>query len=147
VAFIRENIQFRIMIEVFAMQAFVRVVSDEWLETMRKTHEALRHSLRNSPKLAKATLHEYLELDHKFHREFVKALENKAIEDTHARVHENVSMARKVHQTRAFASQLLDTVDEHLAILEAIRARDIDQAVAALEAHFRSSTYRAFATT
>ncbi len=54
-------------------------------------------------------------------------------------------MAQKVHRRPGFRSALLHTIDEHLAVITCLEHRDIDGAVAALEAHFRASTHRTFA--
>jgi len=53
-------------------------------------------------------------------------------------------MARRVHQ-RKFHTQLSATIGEHLKILDALDARDVEGAVSSLEAHFSASTYRTYA--
>ena len=92
-----------------------------------------------------ATQDKFLAIDRDLHADFVKALDNKAILQTHTRLQENIRMARRVHQRSAFRGQLLDTADEHLRIINALARHDVEGAVAALEAHFRASTHRTFA--
>lgn len=144
VAFIRENFQFRVMIEVHALKAFAATVSDEWLANMRARHEECRTELLG-PTLLEAVQGKCLALDRKMHREFVEALDNRAILETHTRIQDNLSMARRVHQRSVFKGQLANTVDEHLRIIECLELRDTDGAISALEAHFRASTHRTFA--
>ncbi|CDP52824.1 GntR family transcriptional regulator [Paradevosia shaoguanensis] len=144
VAFIRENYQFRIMMEVFAMRAFAEVVKPEWLADMRKRHEDCRALLiADTPfEEARAVV---VALDRQFHRNIVQSLDNRAILATHARVQDNLNMARRVHQSGFIRSQLISTMDEHLRVLESLEKRDTDGAIANLEAHFRASTHRTFA--
>ena len=87
----------------------------------------------------------FLALDMRFHREIVEALDNRAILDTHNRLQENIRMAQQVHRRPGFRSALLDTVDEHLKVIDALANRDVEGAISALEAHFRASTHRTFA--
>ena len=86
-----------------------------------------------------------LALDGRLHREIVEALGNRAILDTHQRLQENIRMAQQVHRRPGFRGALLETVDEHLKVLDALAAHDVEAAVSALEAHFRASTHRTFA--
>ena len=87
----------------------------------------------------------FLARDMPFHREIVEALDNRAILDTHNRLQENIRMAQQVHRRPGFRGALLETVDEHLKVIDALQNHDVEAAVAALEAHFRASTHRTFA--
>lgn len=144
VAFIRENFQFRIMIETHALRAFGDKVTDAWLTTMRLRHEECRTALEDLSQFDE--LQGRLKfLDNKMHRDIVESLDNRAILETHARLQDNLSMARRAHQRSVYRVQLVDTINEHLAVIEALEARDLTAAVSALEAHFRASSHRTFA--
>lgn len=144
VAFIRENYQFRIMIEIFALKSFGDTVSDEWLAGMRRNHEECRALLAGGGPFEAAQT-PFLELDGRMHREIVASLGNRAILDTHERLQENIRMAQRVHRRPGFRGYLVDTVDEHMRVIAALEQRDIPGAIAAMEAHFRASTHRTFA--
>ncbi len=144
VAFIRENYQFRIMIEEFALRSFGNTVTAEWLENMRESHEECRGNLTDGGPFREEQLR-FLALDMRFHREIVEALDNRAILDTHTRLQENIRMAQQVHRRPGFRGALLETVDEHLRVIDALENHDVEAAVTALEAHFRASTHRTFA--
>jgi GntR family transcriptional regulator, rspAB operon transcriptional repressor len=144
VAFIRENFQFRIMIEVHALRQFGDLVTEEWLANMHRRHDESREELKGPGSFDEA-LTRFLALDRKMHRDIVEALDNHAILATHTRLQENLGMARRVHQRSTYRNQLIDTVDEHMRMIERLEARDVDGAIAALEAHFRASTHRTFA--
>lgn len=145
VTFIRENMQFRSMIEIFAMQVFVRNVSEEWLADMHCKHLELRAEWQAS-KHARDTQSESKSrlLDRLFHGGIVEPLGNEAIQETHKRVIHNVHIARKVHQTSFGKTHYLDTIDEHLRILDAVKSGDTEKAIEALEAHFQTATHRLF---
>lgn len=142
--FIRENMQYRIMIEAFAMPIFIRSVTEEWQEDIRNRHKELQEELRIRSKLdanwaLKSTL-----LDRRFHGGIVAALSNDAIRRTYERVIDNMRLARQVHQSSPGKADYFDSIDEHMLILDAVEAGDTASAIAALEAHFRASTHRVF---
>jgi DNA-binding GntR family transcriptional regulator len=144
VAFIRENYQFRIMIEIYALRSFGDTVTEEWLANMRQSHQECRVNLTDGGPFEDAQIR-FIALDGRMHREIVEALGNRAILDTHERLQENIRMAQRVHRRPGFRSALLTTIDEHLRVIEGLEQRNVDAAVEALEAHFRASTHRTFA--
>jgi GntR family transcriptional regulator, rspAB operon transcriptional repressor len=144
VAFIRENYQFRVLIETAAIREFVANFTPAWLDDMRARHWAGRADLGN-PDLSDEVQDRVLALDRELHQSFVEAMGNGAILRTHNRLQDNIGMARRVHQRPFFRTQLISTMDEHLKILDSLEARDADGAVANLEAHFRASAFRTFA--
>lgn len=144
VAFIRENYQFRIMIETYALRSFGELVTNEWLANIRTRHEESRKELQGSVSFDHA-LRNFGTLDRKMHRDIVEALDNRAILETHARLQDNLNMAKRVHQRSVYKGQLLDTVDEHLKIITCLDSRDVDGAAEALAAHFRGATHRTYA--
>ena len=144
VAFIRENYQFRIMIETYALRTFGETVTEEWLANIRARHEECRKELQGSVSFEDAQRN-FSILDRKMHRDIVEALDNRAILDTHARLQENLNMAKRVHQRSVFRGQLLDTIDEHLKVITALDGRDVDGAIESLAAHFRGATHRTYA--
>jgi DNA-binding GntR family transcriptional regulator len=144
VAFIRENYQFRIMIETYALRAFGDMVTDAWLITMRMRHEDCRKALTGAGPF-EAVQSQIVALDRKMHRDIVEALDNRAILETHTRIQENLGMARRVHRRSIYRGQLIEAIDEHLDIIACLERRDVPAAVATLEAHFRGATHRTFA--
>jgi len=142
VAFIRENFQFRIMIETHALRLFASAVTKEWIADIRARHEESRIEL-SAPELTEEAQNKFLAVDRHMHRSFVEALENRAILVTHNRLQDNISMARRVHR-RIFKNQLISTIDEHLKIVDNLAAGEIEKAVENLEAHFQASIYRTF---
>ena len=145
VSFIRENMQFRAMIEIYAMPVFVRNVGKEWLVELRAMHEQLQSAWQEKAHDRDAELSSKSRfLDRVFHTGIVKPLGNQAIEAQHKRVSHNVHIARKVHTTPFGKQHYLDTIKEHFCVLDAVEDGDTKAAITALEAHFSSATHRLF---
>lgn len=144
VAFIRENYQFRIMIEIFALRSFADTATGDWLADMRSSHEECRRSLTSGEPFENGQIR-FIALDNRMHHEIVASLGNRAILDTHTRLQENIRMVQRVHRRPGFRGYLVETIDEHMKVIAALEQRDINSAIASLEAHFRASTHRTFA--
>jgi DNA-binding GntR family transcriptional regulator len=141
VAFIRENYQFRSVIELHAIRAFLPRAGRQWLADMRARHETLREVA--SDKTVAADLNAtFIALDSDMHVSFVGALENRAISAAYARIMDNINLARQVHERTELRTRVLDSLREHLAILDSIETGDAEGAVTNLELHFRASAYR-----
>lgn len=144
VAFIRENFQFRIMIETNALRSFGDKVTEEWLYSTRARHDECR-ALLQDPVGFETAMGRIAAVDRRMHRDIVEALDNRTILDTHERLQDNLSMARRVHQRSVYRGQLIDTIDEHMRVIESLEKHDVEGAIVNLEAHFRGSTHRTFA--
>jgi len=143
-AFIRENFQFRIMIEINALRIFAQTDIADWVMQMTTAHDRSTHELSEAGNID-AAIARFIATDRKFHADIVAVLNNRAISATHRRLQENIGMARLTHKRTPFRQQLLDTVDEHRRVLNALAAGKADLAILALDAHFRDSTHRTFA--
>ena len=64
-------------------------------------------------------------LDRKFNHDIVKALDNLAILETHTSLQENLSMAHRVHQRAAFRGHLIESLEEHLQVIDRVERQDI----------------------
>ena len=141
VAFIRENYQFRSVIELHAIREFQPRCSRQWLADMHARHQGVLESANTD--LAAADLNgRFTKLDSDMHVSFVETLENRAISAVYARIMDNINLARQVHDRTAVRTRVLDSVREHLAILESLERGDAEGAVTNLELHFRASAYR-----
>jgi DNA-binding GntR family transcriptional regulator len=141
VAFIRENYQFRSVIELHAIRAFLPRAGREWLAEMRARHQDLIEAASNEVVAADLNA-TFTTLDSDMHVSFVGALENRAISAAYARIMDNINLARQVHDRTALRTRVLDSLGEHLSILDGIEKGDAEGAAASLELHFRASAYR-----
>ena len=141
VAFIRENYQFRSVIELHAIRAFLPRASRQWLADMRTRHYELR-GVASSDITPPDLNRTFMTLDSDMHVSFVEALENRSISAAYARIMDNINLARQVHDRTALRTRILDSLGEHMTILDSIERGDAEGAVANLELHFRASAYR-----
>lgn len=145
VSFIRQNMQFRTMIELFALPIFTRNVSRDWLDDMQSQHQKLQAEWRRADGDRDQNLErESRQLDRHFHASIIRAVANDAIEEQHRRICQNIHLARKVHQTSFGKEHYLATLEEHLRVLDAILTGGESGARQAIEEHFRSATHRLF---
>lgn len=140
VSFIRENLQFRTILELDAIESFALNADQSWVDEQVERHQSIRAELRDNPEAANRGSTETF--DRPFHRAMIRSLGNETITTTYERIMDNVTLAQLVHRRRYSAEQITDTIDEHLIVLDKIAARDPDGARTALRAHFRSSTHR-----
>ncbi len=139
---IREAFQFRILLEKEAVANFTRTASDDAIAALLNDHREiaeLAHSGNGSTELdARAQA-----VDWGMHDAFIDALGNSIISNAY-RV--NSIKMRLINQERfRIAGHVKSVMAEHLAIIEAIQRRDVDEAVERLVAHIRSARDRALA--
>ncbi len=141
-SFVRENYQFRILIEIEALRAFVANVPDGWLAAVRDRHKTVMASMDKGKRNMEA-IEAFVALDQFVHFSFVSALGNKSILATHNRLQQNIRMVRAIQGTTAYENNLLEAGREHLELFERIEANDLEGASRCLRRHFESSIYRA----
>ena len=140
-SFVRENYQFRILIEVEALRAFVANVPEGWLPAVRARQVELL-GVFQSGQSDMAAMEAFVALDQFLHSSLVEALGNKSILATHTRLQQNIRMVRAMQQTSAYAGQLAEAATEHLDLLDRIEEGDLEGASRGLRRHFESSIYR-----
>ncbi|MDA4848721.1 GntR family transcriptional regulator [Hoeflea poritis] len=141
-SFVRENYQFRILIEIEALRAFVANVPEGWLAAVRDRHKSVMATIDKGKRDMEA-IEAFVALDQFVHSSFVTALGNKSILSTHNRLQQNIRMVRAMQGTTAYENNLLEAGREHLELFERIEAGDLEGASRCLRRHFESSIYRA----
>ena len=139
-AFIRENLQFRSILEFGAIDTFCLKVDQVWVDDQIELHNAIKADLAKAA--PGPNQHSSETFDQPFHKALVDSLENETISRTFGRIMDNVTLAQLVHRKTYRADQITDTLNEHLVILDRINARDATGAKAALRSHFKFSTHR-----
>jgi len=139
---IREAFQFRILLEKEAVANFTRTASDDAIAAMLKDHREIAE-LANSGNGSTELDARAQAVDWGMHDAFIDALGNSIISNVY-RV--NSIKMRLINQERfRIAGHVKSVMAEHLAIIEAIQRRDVDEAVERLVAHIRSARDRALA--
>ncbi|WP_084639865.1 GntR family transcriptional regulator [Kaistia adipata] len=135
----RNTYQLRGILERPAVRAFAEFASDEQLDALIARHERGMAALEKegfTPEIAS----EIVAIDAALHFEIIGALGNPLIVSTHRRVHNYLQLIR-LDRTLT-APIVMRTLREHMALLEACKARDADAAEAALQTHFSNALQR-----
>ena len=136
--FMSENMQFRIMIEKYALDAFLETVESDWIAEQVRLHEQAIEKLEHAEDLRELNAY-ILDFDRDFHRFIVGALQNKAITKAHEYAQTKLRIARQVHRRVPPRKTNLIAKEDHLKILGAVQTRDAKAAAQALDEHFEHS--------
>lgn len=138
IEFMRENMQFRVMIEKHAIEPFIEEVTDDWIEDQIAQHRAVISRIEANEEVAIVNPL-VLELDRAFHRTIVASLKNNAISKAHEYTQTKLRIARQVHRRIPPRKTNMNAMLQHIKILEVFRSRDVTEVSKALDTHFEGS--------
>lgn len=145
VNFIGETFQFRGMLEREGLRKFASMVPPHWIEEMRTRHLDVIDVVR-----AAETPDEFRgpvrELESAFHESFIAAYDNRQIETVYARLAQKMYIIRLHNMVAVGPANTEKSMREHLAIIEALAARNTEGAIAALEGHLQAVLHRVLTT-
>jgi DNA-binding GntR family transcriptional regulator len=140
VSLIHEAFQFRAILETAAIRHFVTVADDGTLGELEKlTTSVLRRfdgGGQTDPRLIDAAL----QVDWGMHDMIVESVGNRIMTSAHRQNFDKIKMIRLHGRSPRY---LPLAMEEHLAVIAAMKARDPDRAAAALEQHLRAAERRA----
>lgn len=139
---IRDAFQMRIALEREAVLAAVRSMADEVIAEQERLHRDILDRLRAEPAPPAAFFDEGQDVDSAFHDLLITGTGNDLIINAY-----NVNTIRirliKLDRIRLTKLTLPSAFADHLAVIDALKARDPAAAVAAIEAHVRNARDRA----
>ncbi|MEP1588869.1 MAG: GntR family transcriptional regulator [Tateyamaria sp.] len=136
--FMSENMRFRVMIENSAIEAFAGNVRPDWINDQLIKHKDAIAGLEEAEDLQE--WNDYIvDFDRAFHRTIVAALDNKAVTKAHEYIQTKLRIARLVHRRVPPRKTNLIAMQDHLAILDALKTGDLGNVRTALDAHFVQS--------
>ena len=140
VSLIHEAFEFRAILELAAVRRFAREADDATIARLeRDTTDMLRRldgGSNDDPKLIDAAL----QVDWGMHDMIVESVGNRIMTSAHRQNFDKIKMIRLHGRSPRY---LPLAMEEHLAVIAAMKARDPDQAAAALEQHLRAAERRA----
>ncbi|MDT8332800.1 GntR family transcriptional regulator [Roseomonas gilardii] len=142
---IREAFQLRLFLEREAVASFTRTASDETIAALEREHQAIIDECRAAAGIGGITaahVQHAQDIDWSLHTSIINALNNSIIADIY-RVNSIKIRLIKQEQTRLNETVLLPTMEEHLAVIAAIRSRDPQRAADAMGDHVNSARDRA----
>ena len=131
---IRETFAIRRALECLAIESATASLTEEELARLRELYERLRQPIDTD---AKKKQHE---LDNaEFHLTILRAARNQKLLEMYQSLNAHIRIARIHAGEKTWESRLEQEQREHKAILEALVARDPEQAVAAMREHIERS--------
>jgi DNA-binding GntR family transcriptional regulator len=140
VTLIHVAFEFRAILELAAVRRFAREADDATIARLeRDTTDMLRRldgGSNDDPKLIDAAL----QVDWGMHTMMIDAVGNRILGNAHRQNFDKIKMIRLHGRSPRY---LPLAMEEHLKVIEALKARDPDLAAAALAAHFAGAERRA----
>lgn len=136
---IRSTYQFRGIIERAAVAVYAETADEAELAELERRHLAMIELLEGNGLTDHAGA-EIEELEMALHYAIIRSLSNPLIETTYKRIHSYFRLIRLDQKISALL--VLRSLNEHLQIILACKARNPDAAVSALQAHFNAALQR-----
>jgi DNA-binding GntR family transcriptional regulator len=135
----RATYQFRTIVERAAVRVFAETAAEDDLDRIDRRHRKLIEAIEKLG-LTDKRIAENEALEALLHNTVIASLNNPLIDTSYRRMH---NYLRLIRLNRSLTAPIaLRSLREHMAIIDACRARDADKAEAALAAHFTAALQR-----
>lgn len=145
VKFVGNSFQLRGLLEREGLTKFARTVDTAWLQKARADHLAIIDFLQTAKDPA-----DYREpmrlLERDFHRSFIAALENHQINTIYQRLDQKMFLIRLINMEAVGPNNSIQSMTEHLAVIDALDRRDAEAATEALDKHLKGVLHRVLTT-
>lgn len=135
----KSTYQFRTILERAAVRIFAETGDDRVIDALSTSHAKLLESIKDSGLTAPA-LEDLERLEHELHTAIIGILDNPLVENSYKRMHNYLRLVRL--DRRLTAPLAIRSLEEHVQIIDACKARDADAAEIALNAHFTAALQR-----
>jgi len=143
VTLIHEAFEFRTILEIAAIRRFVQSADDATIAELDRTTKEVRGKMAGmagrsdvDTKLLDAAL----QIDWHMHNLIVEAMGNRILMTAHQQNFDKIKMIRLHGRSPRYLPLALD---EHMAVIAALKKRDADKAAAALASHLQRAEHRA----
>jgi len=140
VPLIHEAFQFRTILEVAAVRHFVKVAEDAVLDELEGTTQSVLRAFDGGERADARLLDRALQVDWGMHDRIVESVGNHIMTTAHRQNFDKIKMIRLHGRSPRF---LPLAMEEHLAVIEAMKRRDPEAAATALQQHLKSAERRA----
>jgi DNA-binding GntR family transcriptional regulator len=137
---VRNAFQFRLFLEREAITSFAQTASDATIERIEAAHRAIVAMAREG--VTDDIIAEAQEVDRAFHETIIDELDNDIISKAYRVNWIKVRLIRQ-NETSLDEELVIPVMDEHLAIIAALKARNASAAVKAAVAHIMNARARA----
>ena len=137
---VRDAYRLRMVIEREAVRGYTRTASDQQIVEQELAHREIVRRARDG--VDGALLEDAQRVDWRLHDELVRGLDNDLVWNIHET---NMDRIRLIRLDRGLATRddLFRVMAEHIAVVEACKARDVEAAVRAIDHHLTTALRRA----
>lgn len=145
VRFVGNTFQFRGILEREGLIKFARTVDGKWIRQTRASHARIIEFVTRARDPS-----DYREpmrvLEQDFHGSFIAAFDNSQINMSYARLMQKMFLIRLINMEAVSPANSIQSMQEHLAIIDALEQRDAETAAAALDKHLKGVLHRVLTT-
>jgi DNA-binding GntR family transcriptional regulator len=139
---LKDSFQLRRILELEAVRKYAEVVAHDELARLEAAHRDVLAAAQS--RMAEDALIAHSgTVDRGFHAILIAALRNPQIHEVYCRTDERIRLVRLDNRYQQSATTVTQAMQEHLVVLDALRAHDSAAAVAAMEDHLRRALHRA----
>ncbi len=139
---LKDSFQLRRILELEAVCKYAEVAPDDELARLEAAHRDVLAA--DQSRMAEDALIAHSgTVDRGFHAVLIASLRNPQIHEVYGRTNERIRLVRLDNRYRQSATTVTQAMQEHLVVLDALRAHDSAAAVAAMEDHLRRALHRA----
>ena len=145
VDFIGDCFQFRGLLEREGLRKFASALPEGWIERMRKAHAEIIGFVREVNDLERYRV-PVRDIETQFHRSFIGAYGNAQISSTYARLSQKMYLIRLHNLVAVGPANTVQSMNEHLTVVEALAGGDVNGAIEALDNHLMAVLHRVITT-
>lgn len=139
---LKDCFQMRRVLEGEAVRRFAERATMEELAGWRARHEGIIDLARGGT-VESALIQRSAEVDQAFHLALAESTRNPLMISAHSHMMEQIGVIRLDNMYMLSALAIIQTMQEHLAVIEGLENQDPDAAVAAMDAHLARAMHRA----
>jgi DNA-binding GntR family transcriptional regulator len=145
VKFVGNTFQFRGLLEREGLRKFARSVTPSWIRRMREEHRKIIDYVRRVHDQAVFRF-DVKKLERSFHETFIEAYENDQISTIYARLDQKMYLIRLHNLVAVDEANTVRSMNEHLAVIDALEAGNAEAAIEALDKHLQGVLHRVLTT-
>ncbi len=143
--FVGNTFQLRGLLEKEGLRKFAGTVTRAWIARMREAHAQIIALAQSSTDLAGYRL-PVKALETEFHDSFITAFANDQLSTLYARLMQKMYLIRLHNLDAVGPANTVQSMREHLIIVDALEAGDVDAAVNGLDRHLQAVLHRVLTT-
>ena len=140
ITLVREAFEFRTILELAAVRRFAETADTATIDDLDRSTRAVVRLMATANEFDSKLLDAALQVDWRMHNLIIEAMDNRILESAHQQNFDKIKMIRLHGRSPRY---LPLAMEEHLAVIDALKRRDPDGAAAALARHLAAAERRA----